>query len=385
MPGKTQRKHVGDTIDICKKLKRPLYFVAEVMPTNYNGDVFLTMFKELYPHDWNMIEGRCKQSREKDAFLRSVGKKERYKTHSPEAFFFAMPAVKRILSPQHKMKHKASYDENIRNEKYNALKERRHKRNVEIRSKISKNTELMQIVEPYYIDALIFAYRRRGITTEEKMEIVVEMGRYICDKTIRFFYQINYSERNNQIRNIAFKHLQKCGQYVKLRKGFQGKQKSYMTERTNYNMTPEDLKQRLDADTIQGKKRFGAFMSHSYKDVGIVKKVVRILNEQGVSCYCDWTSDNDFLKRALVSEYTKEVLKVRIAQSDYLFFIRTDNSMTRDKINSPWIEMELDHAEELNKDICYIDLLNDGVKLPYRLLAHNLENGQIEWSEANEG
>lgn len=384
MPGITQRKHVSEMMRIRKQMKRPLYNVAAVLPAEYNGSIFLELFKEFYPHEWNTIEGLCKQAKDKDAFLKKVGKKERYKTHSAEKFFMETPVVKNILNLNYKQKHKKSYDESMRKKKYDSLKKRRVSKITATQQRISKNTELMQVVEPYYVDALISAYHQRDITIEGKMEIVVEMRRYICDKTIKFFYKINDAEKNNQIRNIAFQHLQKSGHYVKLRKGFKGKKKEYMTERTNYIMTPDDLRKRLTSNTIQSKKRYGAFISHSYKDANIVKNVIAILNKKGISCYCDWSSDNDFLKRALVSEYTKEVLKSRIEQSDYLFFIRSSNSMSGDKINSPWVEMELRHGESLNKKIIYIDLLNDGVLLPYKLLRHNLNDGIIDWSGTDE-
>ena len=380
MPGKVKRKYDGETMRIQKAMKRPLYMIAEVLPREYDANILLSFFKELYPFEWKKIAERCIQSHKKDDFLKSVGKKTRYKASTAERFFFEMLVVKNILSSQFKKKHMETFDEGIRKEKYDALKKRRDAKNAELQQRIIKNIRFVQIVEPYYIDALIAAYHQRGITTEGKMEILTEMGRFICDKTLEFFYKINDAERNDQIRNTAFRHLQNGGHYVKLRKKFKGKQKTYMTEKTYYNMSPSDLVERLNANTIQNEKRFGAFISHSYADIETVKQVIGILNKQGRSCYCDWTSDNDFLKRSLVSDYTKEVLKKRIEQSDCLFFIRTSNSMTGDKVNSTWIEMELEHSEAIGKEIKYIDLVNDGVILPYKLLPHNLADGKIDWS-----
>ena len=381
MPGKTKRKYVGETMRIHKKLKRPLHLISEALPYEYDDKLLLSMFAELYPYEWKEIVERCNYFIAKDKHLQSVGKKIRYKSPSPKTFFFTMPVVKNILSPNFKAKHKKRFAEDIYNANYDALKAKRSVKINQKNNKVQKYKQTMQEVEPYYIDALIVAYHQKGITTEGKMEIITEMSRFICDKSIKFFYKINDAERNNQIRNKAFQHLQNSGNYVKLRKNFKGKKKSYMVEKTDYNMTPLDLIKRLDADSIQNKKRFSAFISHSYADSKIVEEVISILNTQGHSCYCDWSSDNDFLKRSLVSDYTKEVLKRRIEQSDYLFFIRTDNSMTGEKVNSPWIEMELEYSKSIGKDIYYIDLIEDGIKLPYKLLSHNLMDGKIEWGE----
>jgi hypothetical protein len=380
MPGTAQRKYVGETMRIHKKLKHFVRKIADILPYEYDKNDVFNLFKGFYPLEWKEIIERCKHYKEKDDFLVKVGKKPRYKPSSAEGFFFGIPAVRYILSAGFIKKHKERFDEDTRKQKYDALRKSCEARNVKIQQKIAKNTELMQNVEPYYVDALITAYHQRGITTEGKIEIVKEMGKFLCDKSIKFFYKLNDAERNNQIRRIAFNHLQNSGHYVKLRKNFKGKKKNYMIEKSDFNMTPLDLIKRLDSDSIQNQKRYSVFVSHSYRDSLIVKNVIAILNKQKRSCYCDWTSDNDFLKRSLVSDYTKEVLKRRIEQSDCLFFIRTNNSMTGEKVNSEWIEMELEYSKEIGKQIYYIDLLNDGVKLPYNLLNHNLTENIIDWS-----
>lgn len=82
-------------------------------------------------------------------------------------------------------------------------------KNIEIKERTNKNTELMQLVESYYGDVLIAAYHQRGITIEGIIDIIIEMGKCICDKTVEFFYKINDSERSDQIRQVAFVHMQK--------------------------------------------------------------------------------------------------------------------------------------------------------------------------------
>ena len=374
MLGKAKRKYDGETMRLRKKLRRLIYKTFEVLPYEYNAEMLLDLFVELYPFEWKEIVERCNHYREKDKFLLSKGKKVRYRSPAPTSFFFGLKTVNNILSKNYMERHKANYNEKERLKKLTVLKAKRASNIIKRKNKILKYTELMQEIEPYYVDALIAAYHKKGITITEKIEIVKEMGKFICDKSIEFLYKLNDAERNNQVRGIAFKHLQNSGYYVKLRKKFDGKQKAYMNEASDFTMTPQDLVRRLNTDSIQNKKQYDVFISHSYYDNETVKTIIKILNRIGLSCYCDWSSDNDFLKRSLVSNYTKEVLKKRLEQSNKLLFLRTTNS-----INSDWVKFELRYYESLGKDIRCINLLNDGVKLPYSCLDFDLDSGLIEW------
>lgn len=180
---------------------------------------------------------------------------------------------------------------------------------------------------------------KKGNTVDDKLEVFKEIQKYDCDKATRFFYKLNDSERNNQIRNMAFKHLQNTGHYVKLRKNFKGKKKEYMTEKSNFYFTPKDLAKRLEMQRlVQNKKKYNIFLSHSSKDAEKVREIMHILNKQGLVCYFDWTSDNDFLRRSMVSDYTKEVLKRRMLQSDNLIYVCSRNSQESD-----WVAFELDY------------------------------------------
>lgn len=379
MPGVTKRKFDGETMRINKSLKRPLYFVVDCLPREYTGAELLALFKKLYPSEWRTIVERCELARKKDEFLQKNGKKQRYKLTTPESYFFAIPVVKLILSQGYKTKRSANYSDTESAEKYAVLKAKRTAKIVQQSKKQEQYKDLMQPVDPYYYDILISEYHRKGITVDGKMEILKELQKFDTQKAYEFFYKLNDAERNNQIRNLAFNHLQSSGHYVKLRKKFKGKQKSYMTEKTDFYVTPTDLAKRLDKDTVQSKKRYDVFISHSFKDSEIVKKVIAILNAQSLHCYCDWSSDNDFLRRELVSDYTAAVLKKRIEQSAKILFIRTENSMTGNKVNSPWIEMELDYSQSLGKKICLLNLSPDSSGLPFEAVSCDLDNGTLSW------
>jgi len=177
-----------------------------------------------------------------------------------------------------------------------------------------------------------------------------------------FFQKLNDSERNKQIQTIAYEHLKSLKKYGKLRKKFKGKKKDYMSEKTIFDMKPLDLLKRIEKNQVQNKKSFDYFISHSYKDNKKVKDVVKYLNTQKFHAYCDWFNDTDFLKRTYVSVYTEIVLKKRIEQSAKVLFIRTDN--TNDKENrfySQWVEMEMNYAKELDKEIECVDLTKNKI------------------------
>ena len=109
----------------------------------------------------------------------------------------------------------------------------------------------------------------------------------------------------------------------------------------------------LNDNSVQGLKQYDVFISHSSKDKDYVRKIVNEANSIGLNCYVDWTSDNDFLKRSMVSDYTKEVLKVRMKQSRRLLFLNSEKSR-----NSQWVSFELDYYENcLQREILML-LLN---------------------------
>lgn len=165
------------------------------------------------------------------------------------------------------------------------------------------------------------------------------------------FYKLNDSERNDEIRQLAFQHLQSSGYYVKLRQRFKGKKKMYQIETDTFSGTPEGLYNALiKENSVQKLKTYDLFISHSCLDKDIVRSVVKAANNVGMNCYVDWISDNDFLKRSLVSNYTKEVLKARMECASKLLFLSTDNSR-----KSSWVSFELDYFQnEVKREIVMI-------------------------------
>lgn len=379
MSGKTQRKYICEIMRFNQSLKKPLNIIKSVLPYNYNKYDILNLFKELYPYEWGIIEQRYKQYKEKDDFLTKVGKKIRYKPTPSKLYLFELEKVKHILSEGQKKLHKENFDEESRIQTLDILKEKTKQRMLQINKKTNDAKELIQEIEPLYLDVFIQAYHQKGITIEKKMEIVKELQKYECDKSTDFFQKINDSEKNSQIKSLAFNHLQAIGKYVKLRKGFKGKKKIYMTERTTFDMKPLDLLERIENNSIQNKKSFDYFISHSFLDNKLVKKIAKEMNKFNLHIYCDWVNDTDFLKRKYASKYTRIILKKRIEQSKKVLFIRTNNTNNeKNHFFSKWVKMEILYANKLGKEIECIDLIKDG-KCELKVFEYNLKFKDEIW------
>lgn len=111
-----------------------------------------------------------------------------------------MTNVKFICSGVYKLEHRKSYCEKRREKAIKDLAARIKKPKA-----ISSN---LQFTDPYYFNIFTSAYHKRGSTQHEKIEIVNELKKFKTPAVIKFFQKLNDSERNSQIRNMAFEYLQ---------------------------------------------------------------------------------------------------------------------------------------------------------------------------------
>ncbi|HDK3681733.1 TPA: toll/interleukin-1 receptor domain-containing protein [Staphylococcus aureus] len=337
-------------------MKYPIRQVAEVLPEKYTRYILLKEFQRLFPYQWNIIVERQQTYKEKAQHLYKVKKiKNRYNTKSAEEYFFSIPQVKYILSAGRMKKHKENYNASEIKIKKAALEKSRKNKNWKIEERLIKAKRYTQKVDPEYLNIYMKAYHKKDITTEEKLEILTELKKFDTENIVRFFRKLNDAEQNKMIRNLAFKYLQGYGHYVKLRKNFKGKKKVYQTERASLDTKkPEDLYNDLTNKNIQSQKVYDIFISHSTKDKKTVEDIIRVFNEQNKTCYCDWTMDQDYLKRKYVGEYTKQVLKARMEQSKMLVLLRTENS-----VQSDWVSFEIEYFENLKKPIYIVESLEE--------------------------
>ena len=365
MPGITKRKQIGEQMRFNKQLKRPLYLISQILPINYDAKILLNYFQRYYPTEWDTLVQMQEQYKKKDDFLKKVGKKVRYKPLSPTDYFYSLQVVKNILHPN----RKKNYAENFNLQAIESKRlEFENKRKMVISkraNRIKENTHLIQNIDPLYVDYYISIYHKKGITTEQKIEIVSDLSKYNSNKINTFLYTLNDAERNNQVRKMAFDLLQKRGLYVKLRKNFKGNKKVYQIEKSKFDVTPEDLFKRLQNNSFQAKKKFDVFISHSYSNKCEMIKLYKHLNNLGFSCYCDWSADSDFLQRSMCNDgiYTEEVLKWRIRQSQNILYVNCPKAQ-----DSNWVKTELAFARKLNKNIVEIgiaDITNSLVSIDF--------------------
>ena len=355
MAGITKRKYISENIRIYKKITNQLHLIKQILPEVYDRNILFAFYFKYFPSTIKELDQRHDYFKSKDIFLKSIGKKIRYEPLNSKEFFFSSQKVKHMLSDGYRTKHKLEYNEELKIKTLDKL-EKKSNKTLEKDLFISNNNDYIQDIEPIYIDVFIKIYHKSNHI--EKILIFNELKKFNNSKTITFFYKLNDSERNNQIRNMAFQHLQSLGKYVKLRKNFKGKRKIYHTDRALPNYSPEELVKFLNSNSVESKKKYDIFISHSYLDKNLVKSTKNALNLQNLSCYYDWTSDQDFLKRTLISDYTKEVLKKRIEQSEVFLLLLTHNVIAEDKIISEWVEMEIEYAKSLGKKILCINLAN---------------------------
>lgn len=366
MSGVMKREFSSDTGKHMATFTPQLKKIVAALPFEYDKKIVLDHYKKFYPNQWLNLISRYNYYLSKDQHLVSIGKKKRYNHDNPIDFFYSLTKLKHICSENYKLDHKKSYCEN-----------RRETTIRDLTSKIKKPKTIssdLQFTDPYHLDIFTSAYHKRGATQHEKIEIVNEVKKFKTIETIIFFQKLNDSERNNQIRNMAFEHLQSIDAYVRKRKHFKGKTKDYHLNSDKFVVTPADLANKLKTGSIQSKKTFDLFISHSYKDNDLVRSLLPVLNANGFNIYCDWTSDNDFLKRELVSEYTETVIKIRIEQSAKILFLQTENSVNESReVLSPWVKVELEHASKTNKKILCIN----STPLPALFAEMVLENNEL--------
>lgn len=201
------------------------------------------------------------------------------------------------------------------------------------------------------------------------MYIISELKKYYSPQIMNFFYKLNDTELNKQLRNIAFKHLQSFNYHPRARKQkymvIKTKNKKrrkylktvYPNETYNIPNNPEELEYRIENSKEQKIKEFDYFISHSSNDKDSVQKLITYENKHKKNIFCDWINDVDYLKRHLVCDATLKVIEKRLEQSKALIFVSSNNSL-----KSVWCKYELNYFLGLNKTIYIInkqDIDND--------------------------
>lgn len=364
-------KHIFDheIRDIVTMWNNQLKFIQTVLPSNYTDDDIVSSMKHYYPHEWNSVEFKYSYYLAKDKYIKKHFGKIRYGMQKPEILLQSVVLYKQIVSPEYRKVYSNNYSEEKYQIAVNELFGERKPKIDKVNQKIEKALAKTQQVTPSFIDQLIGLYERINTIQKEKMYILLELKKYYSPKIIQFFFKLNDTELNKQLRWEAFYHLQGFNYQPRARK------QKYMHVHTNNakrkeflkdvypNQTytipqnPYELEYRIENSKEQKLKEYDFFISHSSKDSFSVQELIRFENQQGKNIFCDWINDVDYLKRHLVCAATLNVIEKRLEQSEALIFVASDNSM-----DSIWCKYELNYFTELEKPMFIIEKEDIGRK-----------------------
>lgn len=363
MSGVTKKIYERDIIEICKMWNKQLKTIERILPQYYSKEDIIALLKQFYPHEWNSVQFKYEYYTIKDKHLKRIKGRTRYNMEMPEKLIEQSQVFKRISSSISKKSYSHSFNQADVDQEYQQLWRKRKPKIDRVYAKIEKAKLKTQQVTPDFLDQLIGIYERKNTTQKDRMYILLELKKYYNPKIINFFFKLNDTEINKQLREIAFYHLQSFNYQPRLRKQkymqvrTQNKKKKeylkkdYAFQRYEIPLNPDELDYRINNSLEQSIKSYDFFISHSSKDSKLVQNLILHLNSEGKNVYCDWISDSDYLKRNLVREATLKVIEKRLEQSKAILFVHSQNST-----ESVWCKYELNFFAETNKPIYQIDI-----------------------------
>lgn len=358
MSGVTKHIFEHELDDILSMWNVEIESVIPLLPRKYTKANVIALLKYYYPHEWKSVESKYIYYCTKDKYLKRHFGKSRYNMSKPELLIQRVPSFEKIFSENYKCAHWNAYSERSRIDSSVKLWEARKSKIDRINSKIEIALSKTQQVTPSFINQLIGLYERKNTTQKDRVYILLELKKYYCEKTIQFFFKLNDTELNKQLREEAFFYLQSFNFNPRLRKqrfmqihAKNEKRKHYLKEvypdeRYEIPQNPDELEYRIENSKEQKLKSYDYFISHSSKDSKEVQKLIYVENQQGKNVFCDWINDIDYLKRHLLCAATLKVIEERMKQSKALIFVQSENSL-----KSIWCKYELNYFHSLNRPI----------------------------------
>lgn len=361
MSGVTKHIFEHEIRDVISMWSKQLKEIKNILPQSYTEEDIIAMLKEFYPHEWNSVEIKYWYYEKKDRNIKKRFGKKRYNMKRPEQLLRSVAEYKKIMSVQYQNDYADNYSEEKSEKLKRELWEKRKNKIKKIDQKIEKAKFKTQQVTPEFLDQLIGLYERKNTSQKDKMYILLELQKYYSPQIMQFFFKLNDTELNKQLRWIAFYHLQSFNyqprarrqKYMQVHTKNKNKKKYlrevYPNESYKIPKTPDELEYRIENAKEQKIKTYDFFISHSSKDSASVQKLIQYENQNGKNIFCDWINDVDYLKRHLLCSATLKVLEKRLEQSKGVIFVLSDNSM-----NSMWCKYELNYFEELERPIYFI-------------------------------
>lgn len=358
MPGVTKHIFNHEICDILSMFNCEIKTIEPLLPKEYSSDDIIALLKEFYPHEWHSVEVKYVYYQTKDRYIKRKFGKNRYNMKAPEVLLMDASRCKKILSKEYQRIHCDNYTEESQVLARENLWLKRKPKIERVNQKIEKALSKAQQVTPSFIDQLIGLYERKNTSQKDRRYILLELKKYYSDKIIQFFFKLNDTELNKQLRWEAFYHLQSFNYqprarrqkymqvHTKNKKRKKFLKEVYPFETYEIPQNPNELEYRIENSREQKIKEYDYFISHSSKDSTHVQKLIRAENQDGKNIFCDWINDVDYLKRHLLCKATLKVLEKRMEQSKAMIFVVSENSL-----HSIWCKYELNYFTELGNPI----------------------------------
>lgn len=357
-------KHIFDheIRDIVTMWNNQIKSIQSVLPKYFTDADIVSAMKHYYPHEWNSVEFKYSYYLSKDKYIKNRFGKNRYGMQKPEILLQRVALYKKVVSPEYRKAYSNSYSEENYEVAGKKLCRERKPKIEKINQKIEKALAKTQQVTPSFIKQLIGLYERISTIQKDKMYILLELKKYYSSEIIQFFFKLNDTELNKQLRGDVFCHLQSFNYQPRARKQNhmqvhtnKAKRKAFLkdvypNQLYTIPQNPHELEYRIENSKEQKLKEYDYFISHSSKDSVSVQKLIEVENQQGKNIFCDWINDVDYLKRHLLCAATLNVIEKRLEQAKALIFVASNNSM-----DSVWCKYELNYFAELKKPMFIIE------------------------------
>lgn len=208
MSGITKHIFNHEICDILSMFNCEIKTIEHLLPKEYSKADIIALLKEFYPHEWHSVEIKYVYYQTKDRYIKRKFGKNRYNMKAPEVLLMDTSRYKKILSKEYQRIHNDNYREECRISASENLWKKRKPKIESINQKIEKALSKTQQVTPSFIDQLIGLYERKNTSQKDRRYILLELKKYYSDKIIQFFFKLNDTELNKQLRWEAFYHLQ---------------------------------------------------------------------------------------------------------------------------------------------------------------------------------
>lgn len=353
-------KHISDheIRDIISMWSQQIKTIQPILPYEYGKEEIIALLKEFYPHEWKSVEYKYLYYKKKDEHIKKHTGRTRHNMPSASKLLCSVPLYQKLLTDEYRAFWRSTFSTDTQKLEKQALYAKRKPKIDKIDAKIATAKAKTQQVTPDFINKLIGLYGRKNTSQKDRMYIMLELKKYYSSRVINFFFKLNDTELNNQLRWLAFYHLQEFNYrprarkleymlvHTKNKKRRQYLKNIYPYEKYDIPETPQELEYRIDNSQEQLLKEYDYFISHSSKDRVAVQALIVAENQLKKNVFCDWINDVDYLKRHLVCKATLKVIERRMEQSNALVFVESENSR-----NSIWCKYELNYFSELKKPI----------------------------------